>query len=182
MITARVKPGGGLIHISVARKLRDQQTMRSPLLFVFLAASLAAARTVNDLPEGKTKPEVAGYLADARFLYKLYEECSAAEVSTCLKKKVVVALDRAGKTSKRLTLLEGVSFVKDTSAEDVVPPVSEKEVETELPRSLEDRDSILNQMIFDKIIYFFRTHTLEFRLFGGDGRSLEEGNLNKDVV
>lgn len=157
--------------------------MTSSLVLLLFAATLllsatARAKTVNDLPEGRVKPDVAGYLADARFLYKIYEECSASEVGTCLKKKIVVALDRAGKSNKRLKLMDGVSFVKDPAAGDVVPPVSEKEVETELPRSLEDRDYTLNQMIFDKIIYFFRTHTLEFRLFNGDGSSLEEGRIH----
>ncbi|XP_046671063.1 uncharacterized protein LOC124361072 [Homalodisca vitripennis] len=160
--------------------LRDHPTM-SPRLLCLLAslavtvhARTAGSAPANDLQDYRAKSDVAEYLADIRLLYKLYEECSAAEFGSCLKKKIVVALDRAAKSSKHLTLAEGLTFVKDSAAQDSAP-VSEKELETSLPRSLEDRDNTLNQMILDKIIHFFKTHTLEFKLFEDGDRSLEEG-------
>lgn len=154
-------------------------------LFCVLAAAAAVATVqgrsagpapANDLPDTRGKPEVTGYLADIRLLFKLYEECSAGEFGTCLKKKVVVALDRAGRTAKKLTLLEGVHVVKDLTVPDPTP-LTEEELDTALPRSLEDKDHALDQMIFDKIIHFFASHTLEFKIIEGEGRSLEEGEL-----
>lgn len=147
-------------------------------LCLSVLVSVAFARTVgpappNDLPDSRSKPEVAGYLSDIRAFYKLYEECSATEFSPCLKKKVLLALDRVGRTSKHLAITDGVEFVKDTSAQETTQ-VNEEELETSLPRAMEERDSALNQMIFDKIIDFFKTHTLVFKLFDESGRSMQE--------
>lgn len=165
--------------------LRVHPTMSSRQMSVLVLGLVMVvtvrARTTGAVPTAVNDVRAAGYLTDVRFAYKLYEECRLQQFSPCLKKKVVVALDRAGKSTKHLTLMDGVRFVKDPN---VAPaePVTEKDLDTVLleARSLEDPDSILNQMILDKIIYFFTTHTLELKLFenSASGRSLGEGKID----
>lgn len=115
-------------------------------------------------------------LSDIRFLYRLYEECSDADLSTCLKIKLFIAMDRAARSMSSLKIIDGVSFERDpTIPYEATKPVFEKELEATLPRSLEDRENILDNLILDKLYSFLNTYSLQFRLFAIDDvkRSLD---------
>jgi hypothetical protein len=120
---------------------------------------------------------------DIRFLFRIYNDCSQRDVSSCLKMKLVTALDRAAKSLSDLKMFEGVTFARDPSAvsDESVDgkPVSEAELEASLPRGLEDKEDHLDELIMEKILAFFKSHVLQFKLPSAEEvqRSLaDEGN------
>jgi hypothetical protein len=120
---------------------------------------------------------------DFRFLLMIYNDCSQRDLSSCLKMKLVTALDRASKSRSDLKVFEGVTFARDPSAvsDESVDgkPISEAELEASLPRGLQDKEDLLDGLIMEKVLGFFRSHTLQFKLPSAEEfqRSLtEEGN------
>ncbi|CAG9760717.1 unnamed protein product [Ceutorhynchus assimilis] len=104
--------------------------------------------TENEIPRAA---DSYSYMTDFRYLFKIYQECSSQDVSSCLKLKLLAALDRASR-SYNLNILDGVTFVKDPNA-DVKneAPKTEAEIEANLPRSLGEKDEALTGLIFSKI-------------------------------
>jgi hypothetical protein len=120
---------------------------------------------------------------DMRFLFRIYNDCSQRDMSSCLKTKLVTALDRAAKSRSDLRVFEGVTFARDPSAvsDESIDgkPISEAELEASLPRGLQDKEDQLDGLIMEKILGFFRGHILQFKLPTAEEfqRSLaEEGN------
>jgi hypothetical protein len=120
---------------------------------------------------------------DIRFLFRIYNDCSQRDTSSCLKMKLVTALDRAAKSRSDLKVFEGVTFARDPSAvsDESIDgnPISEAELEASLPRGMQDKEDQLDGLIMEKILGFFRGHILQFKLPTAEEfqRSLsEEGN------
>ncbi|VEN54173.1 unnamed protein product [Callosobruchus maculatus] len=153
--------------------------------FVLIAASLvhAAPRTTGNGPgtvqnsihethasaaqhstPRASESSAAGYLADLRYMYSVYQECASSDVTSCLKLKLIAAMDRVARSFNEIPIFEGVTFVKDPKATVVdTEPKSEAEIEANLPRSLEDKQDALNGMIADKVSNFIGSHTLQIR-------------------
>lgn len=134
----------------------------------FILASVAtavfarsASAPQNSVTEEARSQDTSSYLGDFRYLYKVYQECAATDLTSCLKLKLVAAMDRAAKAYPTFTLFDGVSFVKESEAKDPTPVKSEAEIEASLPRSLDEKDKVLNTLIADKVANFFDTHTLQ---------------------
>jgi hypothetical protein len=120
---------------------------------------------------------------DFRFLFRIYNDCSQRDMSSCLKMKLVTALDRASKSRSDLKVFEGVTFTRDPSAVSDTSvngnPISEAELEASLPRGLQDKEDLLDGLIMEKILAIFKSHVLQFKLPSAQEfqRSLaEEGN------
>jgi hypothetical protein len=120
---------------------------------------------------------------DFRFLFRIYNDCSQRDMSSCLKMKLVTALDRASKSRSDLKVFEGVTFTRDpaTVSDESVHgnPISEAELEASLPRGLQDKEDLLDGLILEKFLAFFKSHVLQFKLPSAQEfqRSLaEEGN------
>lgn len=112
-------------------------------------------------PQQQT-PRAGSYLGEIKYLYKTYQDCASADVSTCLKMKLFTILDRVARSTKDFKLSEGVRFVRDQeSAADATPLKTEAQLEAELPRSLDEKERSLNSMLFDKVLSFFQSHTLQ---------------------
>lgn len=132
-----------------------------------LLACSALARTTgttqNTIHEN-ARSEEGSYLGDLRYVYRVYQECSATDLSSCLKLKLLAAMDRVARTYSEIPLFEGVTFVKDPkAAAEPVEVKTEAEIEASLPRALEDRDDALNGLIANKVSSFFGSHTLQVR-------------------
>ncbi|XP_044743301.1 uncharacterized protein LOC123305596 [Chrysoperla carnea] len=144
------------------------------LLTACLVATIVSARSTqntqqNAIPDAVETPrgssDITSYMGDIRFLYKVYQECSATDLSSCLKLKLVTAIDRVARSYSSVPLFDGVNFVKDPNTIDTSAPIkNEAELEASLPRSLADREDTLNGLIFEKIIDFFQSHTLQIKL------------------
>ncbi|KAJ8894800.1 hypothetical protein PR048_000107 [Dryococelus australis] len=99
---------------------------------------------------------------------RLWGECGGdgADVAgTCLKVRLVAALDRATRQlSGNVPLATGVTLVAEGGRDFVTPAVSERQLEAALPRGLVDREDALDTMILDKLGGFFGSHSLQFKM------------------
>lgn len=134
-----------------------------------LVVHVALARTTTGALENSIhetpRSEGSTVFSDLRYMYKVYQECSAADLTACLKLKLVAALDRAARAYSEIPLFQGVSFVKDSNA--VVPQEvkTEAELEASLPRALEDKEDALDNMISNRVSDFLGSHTLKVTKF-----------------
>lgn len=105
-----------------------------------------------------------GLFGDLRYVYQVYKECAEAELSPCLKLKLLSAMDRVSR-SVQLNLADGVTLVQEEpTTNESEPEKSLQEIEASLPRALDDKEDALNGMIFDRIAKFFQSHTLKLKL------------------
>lgn len=140
----------------------------SCLASVSLAHSASAAQSINSNtiddshdPQQQT-PRSGSYLGEIKYLYKTYQDCANSDVPTCLKLKLFTILDRVARSLKDFKISEGVKFVRDQEVPiDSTPVKSEAQIEMELPRSMDEKERSLNSMLFDKVLSFFQTHTLQ---------------------
>ncbi|XP_049534123.1 uncharacterized protein LOC125950301 [Anopheles darlingi] len=122
-------------------------------------------------------PRAGSYLGEIKYLYKTYQDCASADVSTCLKLKLFTILDRVSRSVKDFKLSEGVKFVRDQESPlEVAPVKTEAQLELELPRSLDEKERSLNSMLFDKVLSFFQSHTLQVKFPSSEEikRSMDE--------
>lgn len=104
---------------------------------------------------------------DLSFLYKIYQQCAKDNLTVCLKVKLLAGLEKAFKNSRELKIYQGIKFVKidDTDFDNEITSavLSEKEIEAGLPRSIESRETTLNQMILRRVLSFLQTFTLQVK-------------------
>lgn len=137
--------------------------------FVLIGAALVvcvSARSTpnvqNAIPEAGRSQDTGLHMSDLRFIYKTYQECSGSDISACLKLKLITALDRAARNIADINLFDGISFVKDPSAQIAnTVPATESELEASLPRAMDDRENTLNELILEKTFNFFKSHILQ---------------------
>ncbi|XP_053976600.1 uncharacterized protein LOC128889210 [Hylaeus anthracinus] len=158
--------------------------------YVYLAFLLASASarsadtspTINSIDEQSARSSSSNVFADLRQVYQIYKECADQELSPCLKMRLLSAVDRMYR-SIQLNVADGVTFIRDDPAIAEEDPVkSLQEIEASLPRALDDKEDALNNMIYDKIVKFFQSHTLKLKLPNVEElqRSLvEEGRKKK---
>ncbi|XP_052890246.1 uncharacterized protein LOC128298533 [Anopheles moucheti] len=131
----------------------------------------------NGPQQQQQTPRAGSYLGEIKYLYKTYQDCASGDVSTCLKMKLFTILDRVSRSTKDFKLSEGVRFVRDQeSAADAAPLKTEAQLEAELPRSLDEKERSLNSMLFDKVLSFFQSHTLQVKFPSSEEikRSMDE--------
>ncbi|KAJ8975334.1 hypothetical protein NQ317_009233 [Molorchus minor] len=81
-----------------------------------------ASTSQNSIHKDTARSEESNsYMGDLRYVYKVYQECSATELTSCLKLKLIAAIDRAARVYTEIPVFDGVTFVKDEKA------VSDKE-------------------------------------------------------
>lgn len=136
---------------------------------VILTACLAAAHAA-----------VAREDMGVKYLMRIYEDCHRADgVLPCLKKKAILFFDRAARM-EAIPVIDGIDVVK--TSEPDVKPISENEIEANLPRNLEDKDQALSGMLWDRIASFANSRTIQLSLPKISGQELnqgvEEGNYN----
>lgn len=107
---------------------------------------------------------------DLSMVYRLYQQCAAENLSVCLKVKLLTGLEKAMRSMKTLKIMEGVKFIKADEAEfdaqrqkAAIP--TEEEIEANLPRALDAKDRMLDQMMFRKLVEFVQQHTLQVNIF-----------------
>lgn len=134
------------------------------ILHVVVARSTGSAQE-NSLHETARSTEGSSIFGDFKFVYKVYQECAAKDLTSCLKMKLITALDRAERSYNEIPLFEGVRFVKEKDAPIENTIENEVELEASLPRALEERQDALDNMISNRVSSFFDTHTLQVSSF-----------------
>ncbi|CAG9860652.1 unnamed protein product [Phyllotreta striolata] len=160
--------------------------MISKCIALLIVAHAALARTAgpsaqNSLHEAP-RSDGNTLVSDLRYMYKVYQECAASDTMSCLKIKLISALDRAARSYSELPIFEGIKFVKDPQAQAPAAEVkTEAELESTLPRSLEDKETALDNIITDRVSNFLGSHTLQIKLPSSldSARSLDEARGKK---
>jgi hypothetical protein len=102
-----------------------------------------------------------------KMLYRLVTDCAKApEMSVCLKMKAVTVLDRIASLTTPLQINDYVSLARDPAYEEgpqgrSLKPLSETQLEESLPRSAEERNGRLDDMIQEKLDTFLQSRTLQ---------------------
>ncbi|CAH0597866.1 unnamed protein product [Chrysodeixis includens] len=127
------------------------------LLTLVAAVSARTATTTQNKLEARSADD--NILGELKFAYETYKDCSGSEISHCLKRKLAKTLSRLT-NAEELTILDGVTLTKDKD-------VKIEEKEEAIPRGM--NDGSLNNLIFDRIVNFMRTHTLQVKFPTDDG-------------
>ncbi|KAH8295184.1 hypothetical protein KR018_008377 [Drosophila ironensis] len=117
-----------------------------------------------------------GIWKDMSLVYRIYQQCSGDNMSVCLKVKLLTGLEKAFRSSKTLSLTDGIQFVSSggESGEEASQraPISEQDIEAVLPRSVDAKEQVLNNMILKRVGNFLQDHTLQVK-FESDANSVE---------
>lgn len=115
-----------------------------------------------------------------RSILRIYDECQRSDggMSMCLKKKAVTFIDRIAKIDV-VNIGDGIKIIGLENDVKVPKTLSENDLDQMLPRSLEDRDYFLTNMLADKISNYLSGRNIQIslpRITSSDiGRGLEEG-------
>nr|CAD7204467.1 unnamed protein product [Timema douglasi] len=144
----------------------------------------------DDEPRDMDDDSSSSFSADLAYGFRIYSECVREDLSSCLKLKLVAAMDRAARSYylEGVRVLDGVAFVHDPAASDAEtsgPLLDEGELEATLPRSLEDKEDTLNGLIIERVVGFFRTHSLQLeesqRSLSDEARRRKKKKKNKKL-
>lgn len=126
-----------------------------------------------------------------RSILRIYDECKHFDggISMCLKRKAVTFIDRITKIDV-INVGDGVRVVGvDNAAASTVKSakaLSENELDEIMPRSLEDRDYFLNNMLTDKLANYISGRKIQISLpqvtSNELGRGLEEGEFETLII
>lgn len=113
-------------------------------------------------------------------LIRVYDDCQKAEfgLQICLKKKAIKFLRRIGQVES-INLSDGLKFIRsdDKQQGSAIP---DNELEQSLPRTLEARDHVLNNILSDQVARFLSNSTIQLEVpkITPDeiGRAMEEGD------
>lgn len=137
--------------------------LRSTLIF-FAFISYSKCRAIDDDTarnlDSSTKS--SDFFGDLKNMYRVYEECNAKELSTCLKMKLIHAIERLSRKIDVPIIDGAVSLVKNEK--DVNEDQDNEVFEAALPRSIVEKESKLNEIIIDKTVNFFAGRSLQFKL------------------
>lgn len=148
------------------------------VVFLCLTTTLVLARssstTFNTISETKIDSDPAkddndetaspsSLWDDFGYLYKTYKSCHTDEISVCLKLKLFKAIDNASRSMKNIELMQGVKFVQmiENKIDKPKTVLTENEILMSLPRSSEGREIALTSLIWEKVLSFFQSHTLQ---------------------
>lgn len=171
--TAAAKSENNLSIPSIINNDREAKAYHHdhPWLKTMMTTMMMAKSSPSSV--GTTSTEDSSFSSDLKHLYKIYEECNAKDLSSCLKFKLVTALDRLSRKTE-LPITDGVVLVKDDlrkpvdDSDTIAAAADNNEISAaavdSLPRSLAERDEKLDDMIAEKLQNFFSGRSVQFKL------------------
>lgn len=132
------------------------------LVVILVRGSLCSPNIENNIVNDSAESSGRNYKysSDLKSLYHTYQECNSAELSSCLKLKLIETVDRISRAKNEIRLVDGISFVKDSkNQEEDIQTVDD--IKNNLPRSMDEKERALNNMLFDKLMSFIKGHTLQ---------------------
>lgn len=152
----------------------------SGVLIVTLFATVLCSVVTDDVQSITNSPNVSPGL---RSMFRIYDECQRTDggMAMCLKKKAVTFIDRLSKIDV-VNIGDDVKVVGvEGAAAKASKSINENELDQMLPRSLEDRDYFLTNMLTEKVANYLSGRKIQIslpQLSPTDvGRGLEEGNF-----
>lgn len=122
-------------------------------------------------------------------VYTMMQECgNSNDLSICLKMRALTFVDRALRRSDDIQIIDGITLVKssDTATNEAyrglnARALSQDELDASLPKNADEKDTQVENMLFERVAKFLETHTLQLKVpessISEMKRSLEEGNV-----
>lgn len=120
-------------------------------------------------------------------VYKVIQECGDKDLSICLKMRALTYVDRALRKSEDISIIDGITLVKTESTNEAYRglngrALSQDELDASLPKNADEKNTQVENMLFDRVARFLETHTLQLKVpqssISEMKRSLEEGNFS----
>lgn len=120
-------------------------------------------------------------------VYKVIQECGDKDLSICLKMRALTYVDRALRRSDDISIIDGITLVKSDTSNEAYRglngrALSQDELDASLPKNVEEKNTQVENLLFDRVARFLETHTLQLKVpqssISEMKRSLEEGNYN----
>lgn len=100
----------------------------------------------------------------ARIALKLFDDCAnAEEFYVCLKMKAATVLDRIKRVDK-ISISDNVKIVRVVNRSVINDELTEVKLDEILPRTTEEKHTLLNQMIYEELLDLIKSSTLEISL------------------
>ncbi|XP_025193131.1 uncharacterized protein LOC112593084 [Melanaphis sacchari] len=134
---------------------------------VVLAVAISSSLVAAQQPEAR---KIDTGLGDFKVVFKVFQDCSKAQFGPCLKHKILTALDRINEQPE-MELFDGVRLVKDPAValNDVADDISSA-------RSAgDDETASLDTLVINKIVNFFKSRSLQFKLLDNESREMADG-------
>jgi hypothetical protein len=138
------------------------------LYHVLLVTVFCGAMGQNKLETEDQKVNEVEDDGNWKILYRLIADCAKTpDMSVCLKMKAVTFLDRAVSVKAPFEINDYVSLARNPMYKEEGPqgrsirPLSDAQLEESLPRSVEERNERLDEMIQDKLDSLLRSRTLQ---------------------
>lgn len=152
----------------------------SGVVVVTLFATVFCSVVADDAQSNTNNPNVSPGL---RSMFRIYDECQRTDggMAMCLKKKAVTFIDRLSKIDV-INIGDDVKVVGvEGAAGKASKSINENELDQMLPRSLEDRDYFLTNMLTEKLANYLSGRKIQISLPQMSptdvGRGLEEGTF-----
>lgn len=117
-------------------------------------------------------------------VYKVIQECGDKDMSICLKMRALTYVDKVLRRSEDISIVDGITLVKtDKNTEAYrglnARALSQDELDASLPKNADEKNTQVENMLFDRMARFLETHTLQLKVpqssISEMKRSLEEG-------
>lgn len=158
--------------------------------FVIVLLWSVICSTANDEQQQQTNSS-NNAAPGLRSILRIYDECQRSDggITMCLKKKAVTFIDRISKIDV-INVGDGVRVVGVDNAAaatyKTAKTLSENDLDQMMPRSLEDRDYFLNNMLTDKLANYISGRKIQISLPQVTpnelGRGLEEGEISLTIL
>lgn len=161
--------------------------MSQKILCVIGLIVLVCSTVVHGADDGQTNSSTSSSSPSStgvRSILRIYDECQRSDggMTMCLKKKAVTFIDRISKIDV-VNLGDGIKVIGLENDIKVPKTLSENDLDQMLPRSLEDRDYFLTNMLADKIAHYISGRNIQISLpkvtSSDIGRGLEEGEYKQ---
>lgn len=121
-------------------------------------------------------------------VYRVIQDCSNKDLTMCLKMRALTYVDKALRRSEDINIVDGVTLVKADSSTEAyrglnARALSQDELDASLPKNADEKNTQIENMLFDRVARFLETHTLMLKVpessISEMKRSLEEARDKK---
>lgn len=117
-------------------------------------------------------------------VYRVIQECGDKDISICLKMRALTYVDKVLRKSEDISIVDGITLVKTDANPEAyrglnARALSQDELDASLPKNVDEKNTQVENMLFERMARFLETHTLQLKVpqssISEMKRSLEEG-------
>lgn len=123
-------------------------------------------------------------------VYRVVQECGDKDISICLKMRALTYVDKVLRKPEDISIIDGITLVKTDSNSEAYRglngrALSQDELDASLPKNADEKNTQVENMLFDRMARFLETHTLQLKVpqssISEMKRSIEEGKFTSYI-